>query len=213
MQDPGLWAKLKDHPLPVEGARDGLFSRVLALGRLGPRRTLTALEAYRRFLYLAAIAGETVTPPPLLGQIWRLHALDHRNYAEGLVRGVIRRPMPDAFAMPLPVSDPAHRRTRALYRKEFGQTPPVTLWPGPLAMGIGRAVDLAVPGFAVLAAWLALTESLAWAAVAGMASLAFVAIPDRLTPWVMRKRNNEVDLDFGANDQGGGGLGIFGDRD
>ena len=211
MKDPALWAALKDHPFPLMGTRDGLSERVLALGGLGPRRTRAALDAYRRLLYLVAIAGPEVTPPPLLARIWRIHALDHASYSEGLVRGVIRHPMPDAFAPPLPLTDPAHRRARALYRAEFGQSPPATVWPGPLAMGIGRALALAVPGFAFLAIWLALTDRLAGAAVAGVASIAFLFIPDSVVPWTFRKRNKEVDLDFGANDRGGDGPDLFGD--
>jgi hypothetical protein len=211
MKEPALWAALKDHPFPVRGASDDLSARVLKIGRLGRRRTLTALDAYRRFLYLSAIAGSEVTPPPLLGEIWRIHALDHANYTEGLVRGVIRRPMPDAFSPPLPLSHPAHRRTRALYREEFGQSPPAMLWPGPMAMAVGRALTLAVPGFAFLAIWLALTDRLAAAAVAGFSSIAFMFIPHSVVPWTFRKRDNEVDLDFGANDRGSNELDLFGD--
>ena len=211
MKDPALWAALSDHPFPIKGARDGLSARVLKIGRLGPRRTRTAMDAYRRFLYLSAIAGSEVTPPPLLGEIWRIHALDHANYTEGLVRGVLCRPMPDAFAPPLPLSHPAHRRTRALYREEFGQSRPSTLWPGPVAMGVGRALTLATPGFAFLAIWSALTDRLAGAAVAGFSSIAFLFIPDSVVPWTFRKRNNEVDLDFGANDRGSNELDVFGD--
>jgi hypothetical protein len=211
MKDPALWDALRDHPFPIKGARDGLSARVLNIGRLGPRRTLTAVDAYRRFLYLSAIAGSEVTPPPLLGEIWRIHALDHANYTEGLVRGVIRRPMPDAFEPPLPLAHPAHSRTRALYREEFGQSPPSTLWPGPVARVVGRALTLATPAFAFLAIWLALTDRLAGAAVAGFASIAFLFIPDRVVPWTFRKRNNEVDLDFGANDRGSNELDVFGD--
>ena len=203
MQDPELWARIKDHALPLANGK-GLERAVLRHGRLGSKASRTVLQEYRRFLYLAAVAGAEVTAPPLLREVWRAHAKDHQGYTIDLVRGAIRRPMPEPFDAPLPLSDPAHRRTRALYWQEFGQRPMPALWPGPAAMLVGRALGLAVPGFGVLAVWLVLATWLPWAFVAGAAALALALVRARVAPWEFAKRDTAVDLDFGGSGQGGG---------
>lgn len=208
MLDEALWARIKDHPLPLSDGTT-LERRLLRLGRLGTRRFRVALQEYRRFLYLAAVAGPDVTPPPFLWQIWQIHARDHAAYAKDLVARVIGRPMPDPFDMALPVSHPAHHRTRALYRQEFGTNPMPALWPGPVAALLGQVLRLAVPGFALMAGWLILSRALPWALVAGAASLGCLLIQDRLAPWVFRLRDNALDLDFGSNGQGGGGFDLL----
>jgi hypothetical protein len=203
MQDRALWLGIKDHPLV---GSDGvtLERRLLRLGRLGTRRTRAVLEEYRRFLYLAAVAKGEVTPPLVLRQVWQIHAKDHAAYAKGLVAKVISRPMPEPFDAPLPASHPAHRRTRDLYRQEFGTDPMPALWPGPAAVLTGHALRVAVPGFALLAGWLILSREVPWAIVAGLGSLACLVVQDRVAPWVLRMRDTALDLDLGSQGHGGG---------
>jgi hypothetical protein len=172
------------------------------------------LSEYRRFLYLAAVAGKQVVPPPVIHRIWQLHAKDHQNYTVDLVRGLIGRPMPDPFELSPPLGDPAHARTREHYRREFGQPAPRALWPGANAMRFRQVLDLVIPALGVLAGLMFVSQYLARAAVAVLAAIACLILRDRTAPWIIRTPNTDLDFDFGANDRGAGeGPGLFGDGD
>lgn len=212
MQDPALWSALKAHPLPVQGQRLGMLGLIRRVGRWGARHSAATLEEYRRFLYLAAVAGTEVVPPPILHCVWQMHARDHQHYTVDLVRGVIGRPMPNPFDLPPPLGDPAHARTRELYRREFGHRAPRVLWPTAPAMLFRRGLDLAIPALGILAALMLLSQYLAWAAVAVLAVLAGLLARDRMAPWRLRKRDTDVDLYISGN-YGDGGGDLFGGND
>jgi hypothetical protein len=199
MQDPVLWAALKDHPLPLEGKPADLHSLVVRHGGLAGWHIKTALREYRRFLYLAAIAGRDVAAPPVIHKIWRGHARYHRAYTVDLVRGLIRRPMPEAFDLPPPLSHPAHARTRALYRQEFGRAAPRAMWPGPLAMAFRQATRWAMIGFGGGMALLFMSQEPAWAVVAGLAGMASAMAHYWMSPWAFERREGENDIDFDAD--------------
>ncbi len=212
MRDPVLWDALKDHPLPLTRRRPAdahrLIMRVL---RLDENSARAMLVEYRRFLYLAAVAGREVVAPPVIHHVWQAHAKDHQSYTVALQRGVIGRPMPDPFDLPPPLSDPAHVRTRALYLEEFGEPPPRRLWPGAVSMAAEHVLKWFTIGCGGLVALLLMSQEPAWAAISGLAALTSEVARNRLTPWTVKKRDNDVDLDFGANRDGSNELDLFGD--
>ncbi|NJM84298.1 MAG: hypothetical protein HC844_19275 [Tabrizicola sp.] len=210
MQDQALWAALENHPLPLAEVGTDLERRVLTFGRIGSRKTRAIMREYRRFLYLAAIGGPSVAAPLMLQQVWRLHARNHQSYTVDLMRGLIRRRMPEPFDAPLPASDPAHASTRALYRREFGRRPPSRLWPGPFALGARRVLTWANVALGGLTFYCFISEEIAWAMVAAVASGTAMMARQVMTPWAFEVAEGAIDLDFGGNDMT---VGLLGDGD
>ncbi len=89
------------------------------------------VEEYRKFAFLAQLGQGEVLPSDEIDQAWRLHLASSRNYwedwcAETLARAWHRTP---ANA---PGDAGAHARyetTLSLYRREFGEAPPIDIWP------------------------------------------------------------------------------------
>lgn len=212
MKEPELWSALDRHPLTLEGKVPDLERLILRHGRIGGARTRKALGEYRRFLYLAALAPKEVAAPPLLHRIWRAHARNHQGYTVDLVRGLLRRPMPEAFDPQPPLTDPLHARTHALYRAEFGIAPPRALWPGPLGIPLRRGLGWAVTGLGVgIFLALSLGEPV-WAALAALGCGTAAAARHHLAPWDFSKPDDGLDLDFGTGSDEPG-LSIVLDKD
>ena len=110
MRDPALWGVLRDYPFALEGKVPTLLRVLLRKSTLGQSRAKRALDEYRRFLYLAALEGAKVAPPPLIQAIWRAHAGNWRGYHQNLCQTVLRRPLPELFDAPVSLSDPDPRR-------------------------------------------------------------------------------------------------------
>lgn len=130
MKDRALWDRLASYGFPLTAAGQDLAAVVGVRLRLRGAKVAPTLEEYRRFLYLAATAGETVAPSPLIDKVWHLHIEDMRAYLGDLCEGVIGRVLHHSPGRPAAKDDPAYARTLALYREEFGGDPPGTVWPG-----------------------------------------------------------------------------------
>jgi hypothetical protein len=127
-----LWAKLSTDPLGDPSAP--AFTARLARAN-GWRRDHAARVAdeYRRFLFLAATAGITVTPSDPVDQAWHLHLADTHDYWERVCPELLgirlhHRPSSGGEAE-------RHRHfeqyaaTLAAYEAAFGTPPPADVWP------------------------------------------------------------------------------------
>ena len=90
---------------------------------------------YRRFIAIAAISGEEVTPSDAVDQAWHLHMVYTRSYWQDLCRDILGRELHHD-----PTSGGCERRehyrdryarTLELYREFFGEDPPEAVWPVP----------------------------------------------------------------------------------
>lgn len=97
-----------------------------------PRYAQRAIEEYRRFMFLAIVAGHPVTPSDQVDQVWHLHLLYSRLYWNKFCAEVLRH---DLHHQPT-VGGPEegrkfvrwYERTLASYRRYFGE-PPSDIWP------------------------------------------------------------------------------------
>jgi uncharacterized protein (TIGR04222 family) len=93
------------------------------------------LAEYRRYLFLAATAGESVCPSEDVDAAWHLHLTYTRSYWARLCGGVLGRPLHHDPTRGGPAEAEKHRRmyerTLRVYREVFGEEPPVDVWPGP----------------------------------------------------------------------------------
>jgi hypothetical protein len=97
-----------------------------------PRHAQRAIEEYRRFIFLATVAGHPVTPSDQVDQVWHLHLLYTRLYWSRFCAEVLQH---DLHHQPT-VGGPEegrkfarwYERTLASYRQYFGD-PPSDIWP------------------------------------------------------------------------------------
>lgn len=92
-----------------------------------------AISEYRRFLFLAMVAGHPVTPSDQVDQVWHLHLLYTRSYWDRLCQEVLGRPLHHD-----PTAGGAHEQdkfgrqygqTLDSYRRVFREEPPTDIWP------------------------------------------------------------------------------------
>jgi len=93
-------------------------------------------DEYRRFLYLAAIAGVEVTPSQYVDEAWHLHlALPH--YREIMCGKILGRPLDHRPGTGTPEDEARcerqYEQTLALYERIFEEPAPGDVWPRPAA--------------------------------------------------------------------------------
>lgn len=128
-----LWGRIQafrfdpltvDSPFAARLARENAWT----LGHTG-----RAMCEYRRFLFLALVAGHPVSPSDAVDQVWHLHLLDTRSYWGRLCPQVLGRTLHH-----VPSRGGAEERVRLLvdydrtlasYRRLFGEEAPADLWP------------------------------------------------------------------------------------
>jgi hypothetical protein len=141
LTDPELWKLIENWPLPYWDDMDHDASP--------PRRTRrfedslrkaggwtdTAAEeitvAYRRFLYLKALTGETLTPPVWIDMAWHQHMCFPANYKALQTR--LGREIVHRRSLTGKERNAAWDRGRDLWAAEFDGTPPRETWPPRLA--------------------------------------------------------------------------------
>jgi hypothetical protein len=126
-----LWARIERHDF--EPGQPLNFAARLARDRgwtLAEVRA--AIEAYRRFCFLAAISPSPMTPSEAVDEVWHQHLIYSRDYWDVWCGQVLRKPL---HHDPTPGGPEAQRRYRlqyaqtlALYEEYFGP-PPSGLWP------------------------------------------------------------------------------------
>ena len=71
-------------PFALRLARDNGWSKAY---------TARAIAEYRKFAFLAVVAGHPVTPSDQVDQVWHLHLLYTRSYWKRFCQEVLKRPL------------------------------------------------------------------------------------------------------------------------
>jgi len=107
--------------------------------------TLTVIEEYKRFAYLAVFAGHPVTPSEAIDAAWHLHLQYSEEYWKVFCGEVLRAPLHHAPGVGAPDEDDAYaqqyQQTLDSYRSMFGMEPPPDVWPQPESAHEDGAVD------------------------------------------------------------------------
>ncbi len=94
-----------------------------------------AISEYRRFLYLAVVAGHQVSPSDDVDQVWHLHLLYTESYWNRLCCDVLAMPLhhhpTTGGASERAKFDAWYRTTLESYRRVFLEDPPADIWPNP----------------------------------------------------------------------------------
>ena len=95
--------------------------------------TARVISEYRRFLYLAIVAGHQVSPSDDVDQAWHLHLLYTESYWNRLCRDVLGVPLHHHPTTGGPSErakfDAWYRQTLDSYRRVFYEDPPADIWP------------------------------------------------------------------------------------
>ncbi|MEL4893002.1 TIGR04222 domain-containing membrane protein [Xanthomonas protegens] len=130
-----LWQRLQaDGFGEGETALAAFERRVAEEAGVSPALATQVVEEYRRFCFLACVAGEEITPSPLVDQAWHTHLTDTREYWQRFCPQVLRRTLHHHPGR----GDPAdaarfqaqYAATLTQYRHYFGE-PPTACWPAP----------------------------------------------------------------------------------
>ena len=132
MQDPSLWARLEAFSFDAPTGSKPYSRKLQEAEGWSRAHTRKVIEEYRRFLYLTQVSPAEATPSEPVDRAWHLHLTYTRSYWEDLCGSVLRQPLHHE-----PGKGEEDRRryreqyvaTRHLYRKEFGRTPPMAIWP------------------------------------------------------------------------------------
>jgi hypothetical protein len=129
----GLWDRIQAFSFDAGAATFPFWSRLAAENGWSLSFAARAIGEYRRFVYLAVVAGHPVSPSDQVDQVWHLHLLYTESYWHRLCR--------DTLGMPLhhhPTTgggaerakfDDWYRRTLDSYRRMFVEDPPADIWP------------------------------------------------------------------------------------
>jgi uncharacterized protein (TIGR04222 family) len=94
-----------------------------------------AIAEYRRFAFLAVVAGHPVSPSDAVDQVWHLHLTYTRSYWQEFCPNVLQMPFHHEPTMggraEQTKHDDGYRRTLSSYERVFGLVPPEDIWPAP----------------------------------------------------------------------------------
>lgn len=139
--DTELWKRLV--ALDLDGTAALSFSRRLARDNgWSPAFAQRVVLEYKKFVYLAATCGHSVTPSDEVDQAWHLHLVYTRSYWDELCGQVLgfalhHGPTKGGAAEGHKFQD-WYAATQRSYEAAFGTAPPADIWP-PAAVRFGEA--------------------------------------------------------------------------
>jgi len=137
-----LWSRIKEFPLD-DPASSLQFSMRLARENGWSRHyACRVIEEYKRFCYLAIIAGHSVSPSDEVDQAWHLHLLYTESYWEEFCGKVLKRKLHHGPTRGGPQEGAKYRdwygETLSSYQRTFRLPAPADIWP-PVAARFAEA--------------------------------------------------------------------------
>ncbi len=130
-----LYQGIQALPFDEPAAARSMAQRLAQEHRWSPEYVQRVMAEYKRFLFLAMVAGHVVTPSEDVDEVWHLHMLYSREYWNGLCKEVLGRPLHHAPSRGGYAEQRKYRmhyrETLASYRAWFGECPSADIWPAP----------------------------------------------------------------------------------
>jgi hypothetical protein len=131
--DHPVWKAISAHRIGPAGAALPFQSRLARENGWSLQQAARVVEEYRRFCFLAATSGHSVTPSDAVDQAWHLHLTYSRDYWETFCPLVLGRPLhhePTAGgAGQRSLFFEQYAQTLKRYEEVFGESAPADLWP------------------------------------------------------------------------------------
>ena len=130
-----LYGRISEFSFDEGGEALSFAQRLARENGWTPRYADRVIEEYRKFMFLAVAAEHPVTPSDQVDQVWHLHLTYTRSYWERWRREVLETPVHHG---PTKGGGAEGRKfhqwyenTRTSYRRFFGNSPPLDIWPNP----------------------------------------------------------------------------------
>jgi uncharacterized protein (TIGR04222 family) len=128
-----LWRKICDFQIDDSDSSLTFTERLARDNRWTLDYARRVVEEYKRFVYLAMVAGHEVTPSEDVDEAWHLHLIYTRSYWDGLCRTVLERRLHHVPTRGGPQERARHAaqylQTLETYANHFGALPPSDIWP------------------------------------------------------------------------------------
>jgi hypothetical protein len=133
LSEDALWQRIADHRIGPADASLSFTARLARENRWSLEHAERVIAEYKRFCYLAMIAGHDVTPSDAVDQAWHLHLTYSRDYWQVFCPQVLRAELHHGPTQGGPVERERFYRqyadTMAAYEAAFGEVPPADIWP------------------------------------------------------------------------------------
>lgn len=128
-----LWEKIEQFELDDPLSTFPFSERLARENGWNLEYTLRAIFEYKRFMFLACVAGHSVTPSDEVDQVWHLHLLYSYSYwvefcQDTLGKQIHHGPTKGGEKESDKFTD-WYAKTKDSYQKFFGEKPPEDIWP------------------------------------------------------------------------------------
>ncbi len=127
------WEALAAYAFDEPGSAETFAQRLAREQGWRRRFAERVVEEYRRFAFLAAVAGHPVSPSDSVDQAWHLHLLYTRRYWNDFCPLVLGMNLHHQPSLGGEAEHRKHRtwyeQTLTSYRRIFGEEPPADIWP------------------------------------------------------------------------------------
>lgn len=135
MKQPDLWRDLSNYEFDDRASAFPFSKRLARDCGWSHEFAQRVIDEYRRFVYLAVVAGHPVTPSDEVDQVWHLHLAYTRSYWHDLCREILGRelhhgPTKGGQSEKQKFED-WYSKTKHSYSLEFESNPPLDIWPPP----------------------------------------------------------------------------------
>jgi hypothetical protein len=128
-----LWQRLAAYEIGPPDAALTFAARLARENRWSVAHAERVIGEYKRFCYLAVVAGHEVTPSDAVDQAWHLHLTYTRDYWDRFCPAVLDMPLHHGPTAGGPVERSRYydqyAQTLKAYEDHFGAPPPADLWP------------------------------------------------------------------------------------
>lgn len=130
-----LWARLQAFTLDEPDVPLPLSRRLARHHGWCYGYALRAIEEYKKFVFLAVVTGQRVTPSVDVDAVWHFHLAYTESYWTTLCGQVLQQPLHHHPTQGRPGQQDffktAYQNTLTQYEYCFGQRPPEDIWPSP----------------------------------------------------------------------------------
>jgi uncharacterized protein (TIGR04222 family) len=142
-----LYQRIQDFDLDDRNAKFPFSQKLAKENRWSAEYTQRAIEEYKKFAFLAVVAGHPVTPSEQVDRVWHLHLLYTRSYWEDFCPNVLQihlhhNPTLGGSSEQSKYYN-QYDRTLASYESFFGESPPTDIW-SPAKIRFGRDTRVAL---------------------------------------------------------------------
>lgn len=134
-QEQALYQRLQAYSLDAPEACFSFSQRLARENGWSLAYTHGVIDEYKKFAFLAMVAGHTVSPSEAVDQAWHLHLTYTRSYWNEFCQGILGKPLHHEPTRGGHAEQQhywqLYQKTLASYERIFAEPPPAEFWPSP----------------------------------------------------------------------------------